>query len=159
MIIKETKLKFAGNFDFVLLYRSLQLFMQKKGFGAVKEKLYVEKVKPAGKFIEIVWETTKDEGAYFKWILEIKFFGIAVNDTEIDFEGKKVKAHKGELEIGFSATLVRNASNEWPDKSFKKRLYEKYIISDKIEQQKIDLHKNVTAIIDEVKRFLNVYRS
>ena len=64
------------------------------------------------------------------------------------------------LEVEFNSTVVRNAKKDagWNDKSLLRKLYERYIINDNIENYKIVLYKDTEKIMDETKNFLALYR-
>ena len=158
-IIKEGKVKYSGPFDLELLYKKLQEWIRRARFKPPQEKRYVERVKPFGKIVDIAWETSKAQlDEYLKMELEVRFLIVGLSDIEVDQGGKKVKLQKADLEITFSSALVRNAKSEWTDKSVMRKLYERYIIPDKVEYYKIELYKDTEKVMDETKNFLALYR-
>lgn len=159
VIVKEGKVKYTGPFDLELLYRKLQEWIKRARFKAPREKRYVERVKPFGKIVDISWDASKEQlDGYLRMELEVKFLIVGLGDIEVDQGGRKIKLQKGDLEITFSSTLVRNAKGEWPDKSVMRRLYERYVVPEKVEFYKIELYKDTEKVMDETKNFLALYR-
>ena len=159
VIIAESKVKYIGVFDLLLLYKKLQRWIKERRFAEVKEVKYVERIKPFGKILDLVWETSRSEvGEYLSLELEVKILAVGINDVEVDTPSGKLKLNKAELEITFSSALVRNNKKEWADTSLLKRIYEKYIIVNQIEHFKIELYKDTEKLVDETKNFLALYR-
>lgn len=158
VVIDSAKVKYSGEFDMSLLYKNLQDWIKRAKFGSVREVKYVERVKPFGKIIDIVWETSKKAlDGYLKQELSVEILIVGLSDVEIMRDGKKLKVNKADLDITFSSSLVRNASERWGDKSFMKRIYETHIISDLIEAHKIELYQDTEQVISETKGFLALY--
>ncbi len=162
-IISDSKIKYKGNFDLKLLYKKLREWLLREEYSDPcsdgGEKKYAERVKPGGKQVEIVWNTSKgEEGGYFSLQIKIEFFINNLNEIDADRNGRKIKLDSGEAEVKFSSILVRNADKKWNEKSLMFKIYERYIIRDKIEHFKIELYKDTNKLIDEVKNFFNLYR-
>lgn len=159
--IIDTKVKYKGVFDLELLYIKLREWLLREDFSdPVKagEKKYSEKVKPFGKLLEIVWESSKDEeSGYFKTVIKISFYVTGLNEVEVERNGKTIKLDKGEIDIKITSNLKRNAKNDWNENSLFFKVYERYIIKDKIEDHKIKCYKDTTDLVEETKNFLNMY--
>src|SRR3989338_4750674 len=151
--------KYTGVFDLSLLYKRLNGWILREKWKGVKEKRYVERIKPFGKIMDIEWQCPRPElDGYLEINLSVKFLLIGINEVEIDRPSGKIKLHKGDLEIQFATSFVRNAKNEWSDKSLAKKIYEKFLIGPQIENYKIEAYKNTEKIIDETKNFIALYR-
>lgn len=161
-IISGSKVKYKGVFDSKLLYNKLRDWFMRKKYGDPcegGEKKYAEKVKPSGKQIEIVWEASKSEEAgYFSLANKMSIMMRDIVEVEVDRDGKKIKLDKGEIEIEFNSSLTRNAKGDWDENGFMFKLYERYIIKHKIDEKKIDVYKDTTNLMDEVKNFFNLYK-
>ena len=92
----------------------------------------------------------KEEVGYFSLNIDIKFFVNNLNEVEVDRDGKKLKLDNCDIEIEFNSKLVRNDSGDWDENGLMFKIYERYIIKDKIEQFKIELYKDTTKLMDEV---------
>ncbi|HZX12449.1 MAG TPA: hypothetical protein VFE88_03250 [Candidatus Nanoarchaeia archaeon] len=160
-IIKEARIKYSGAFDLLLLYKKLEAWIKRQRFKSVKEVRYAERVKPLGKVVDITWMASKSEvDEYLRMELEVKFLIVGLNEVELDRPSGKIKLNKGDLELTFSSSLVRNGKNppDWSDQSLFRRVYEKFIIADQIEKFKIELYKDTEKVMDETKGFLALYR-
>ena len=90
--------------------------------------------------------------------MKIKFFVNGLNEVEVDRDGKKIKLDNCEINIEFDSSVIRNSNKKWDEDGLMFKIYERYIIKDKIEQFKIELYKDTNNIIDKAKNFLNLYR-
>lgn len=162
VIISGSKIKFKGTFDLSIFYDKLRFWIMEEGYSnpcQAGERKYAEKIKPNGKQLEILWETSQGfESDYFKIVIKIGIFVVGLNEVEVDKAGKKIKLDNGEIEITFNTSLIRNADDSWNENSLMFRLYERYIIRDKIEEHKIMAYKTTNDLVDEVKNFFNLYR-
>jgi len=160
VIIKDAKIKYRGTFDLALLYKSLTMWYGNSSYGAsLKEIKYVEKVRPDGKQIEIVWELNKaEESGYFKIEQGIKFYITKLNEAEVEKDGQRIKLDKCDLELTFGSKVIINANKSWNENSFIFKIYERYFIGYRVEEIKIAAYKDTNKIMDEVKNFLNLYR-
>ena len=69
--------------------------------------------------------------------------------------------NKGNNEIIFNSTLLKDYENKWdnsPVKRFVREIYDTYFIRGKIGDYKAELYAEVYELIDEVKAFLNMYK-
>jgi len=152
-------LKYSGNFDYKEIYKKLYVWITQQGYSKPYEKKYWEKVKPDGKLAEFVWETTKTKDDYFKFTIEIQFTFDGLKEGEAEYKGKKIKLDNGRAEIKFNATLTRNFKATWKNENgLMFKIYEKYIIPDKIEEMKIDLYQDTNKLIEETKNYFNLFK-
>ena len=114
------------------------------------------------KIWKFVWTASKIEEDYFGLLIKIQFFGINIEDVEVtNDEGKKLKLNNGEIEIKFTSVLTLDINSRFgkgPNISIQQKFYEKYIILDNIEKQKIELYEKTMDIIYLTKNYLNLYR-
>ena len=158
-IFDNTKIKYSGNFDYKEIYKKLYVWITQQGYSKPYEKKYWEKVKPDGKLAEFVWETTKTKDDYFKLTIEIQFTFDGLKEGEAEYKGKKIKLDNGRAEIKFNATLTRNFKATWKNENgLMFKIYEKYIIPDKIEEMKIDLYQDTNKLIEETKNYFNLFK-
>jgi len=162
-IIDGAKVKWKGNFDLKLLYNKLKDWFVNEGYGEPKEELYAERIKPTGaKTIEINWSCSKTEEEYFGLNIKVSYYAVDLEEVEITTDdGKKLKLNKGEIEIKFTSTLTLDTDERFgkgPHVNVQQKFYEKHIIPDNIEKQKIELYEKTLDIIDQAKNFLNLYR-
>ena len=162
IIISGSKIKFKGTFDLSLFYDRLREWLMREKYSDPchgGERKYAEKMKPNGKQVEILWESSRaSEAGYFKILIKVSFLVVGLNEVDVDKNGKKIKLDNGEIELIFNSSLIRNAEQGWDEGGLMFRLYERYIIKEKIEEHKIKAYKDTNLIIDEVKNFFNLYR-
>lgn len=157
-IISDSKVKYRGVFDLGLVYNKLRFWIMETGYSEPHEIKYVEKIKPGGKDIEIIWESERsEEDGFFKFTIGVKFYATRLNDVEVDKEGRKLKLQKGDLWLYFDAKFIVNANKKWEENGLMYKLYEKFIIKDKLDHYKIELYTEANKIMAEVKDFLNLY--
>lgn len=160
-IISDTKVKYKGNFDFLLLYKKLKEWFLREGYGDAwkNEKKYAEKIKPNGKNVEIIWEMSrKEEQDYFQVNINVSFFAVGLTDVEVEKDGKRIKLNNAEIELKFDSKLIRNANKKWDENSLMFKFYEKYLVQDRTEFYRIECYQDTQNLIDETKNFFNLYR-
>ena len=111
-IIKGTKMKWKGVFDFDKLYKVIKRWMDFEGYGdemdGFNEKKYKERIQAGGaKMYEIVWEGKKEVSSYFTFVMEITFLLLGVKEIEVEMDGKRVKMNKGEVEMRFNTYVIK----------------------------------------------------
>lgn len=155
-LIYETKVKHVGIFLFKDIYNFVHDFMHDKGY-FVKEDSYTEKVKAEGKEIEAKWTCFKKVTDYFAFEIKINLKVSNMIDVEVTKETKKFMANKGELEVKFSGTLVRDYENKFettPTLKFLRGVYEKYIIRSRVIQMEDKITDDVLDVVNQLKAYL-----
>lgn len=155
-IFSDTKIKWVGIIDLSVFYKKLQEWLKIKKYSTL-EKKYVERIKPNGKTIEIVWECTRKDVDYFNFIINVEFNFIGVNDAEVERDGKRIKLSKVEAELKISSHILKDPKDNWKTKPYMRNLYETYIIKHKIEEAKIECYKNTSDFIEEIKNYFALY--
>ncbi len=158
VIYDRTKLKYVGNFDFKDMYKRFRIWITQNQYSDPREIKYIEKITPAGKTVEFVWETSKFKEDYFELKIEIEFFIKGLKDAEADFKGRKIKLDNGEIEVAFTSRLIRNCNKKWDEHGLIFKLYEKYIIAEYIEQFKIDVYRDTNRFMEELKNYFNLFK-
>jgi len=152
----EGKTSTTGIFDFKQTYRFLYDWFIDKEY-KLHEKKYSEKIKPNGKEIEITWEAKRKISDYFRFIIKSKWRILGMTDVEVQKEGAKVKMNKGQLEVKFSAILVKDYEHRWENSSFLKFLrgvYDRYIIKGRIDKYEDKLLEETDEVIAQTRAFL-----
>lgn len=156
------KLDWKGVFDLNDLYKKTKLWLNYNGYGnekkSFREALYVEKIKGDEKEIQVEWHAEKNISDYFSCYLTITFLILGLKKVEVVQDGKKLKMNDAEIEIRLSADLVKNREGRWPKNSLIKKIYERFIIKERIEQYTVDLYQKVYSLHDEIKGYLNLLK-
>jgi hypothetical protein len=118
-------LVYKGIFSFDHIYEMAHDFLIENGFVDIDfpqsggkpdffEHRYLEKGHPVtGYWID--WKTQKmiEGNTYYRYIMDIKFQGIAITQVEVMEAGQKVTRHKGELDIFIEAKVETDYKGEW----------------------------------------------
>jgi hypothetical protein len=156
--IYTEKLTQVGYWNYDETYKMLFNWLQGEGYNLVEDS-YKEKLSGAGKEIIIGWTAGKKVTDYFKREIKVDWHILTMKDAEIELDGKKVKTNKGELEIKFTADIVKDYESRWEDKpihKFMRGLYENYIIRSTVEEHEDDLDAEVRVLIADLKAFLRI---
>ena len=160
-ISKGLKVKWKGIFDLKDLYRKMKFWLDFQGYGDERsnfiEEQYIEKIKGNAKNFEIRWRGEKKVSDYFSFVISLTFLVLGMQEIEIESEGKKLPMHKGEVEIKFTAELVKNSSGKWKKDSYMRKFYERFVVRDRIEDYKIELYKKLYQFHEEVKTYLQIH--
>ncbi|MBU2406982.1 MAG: hypothetical protein KKA26_03270, partial [Nanoarchaeota archaeon] len=138
-VVKSLKVVYKGFFDMSELYKEVKSWLDNKGYGDenedFKEETYVERLKGESKQIEVKWICEKEASDYSKNQITITFFAVGLSEAEADWKGKKIKTNQGEIEINLSSNLITNASGKWDPNSLMKKMYEKLVVKDRIQNE------------------------
>lgn len=156
-IFSSTEIKWVGVIDLSVFYKKLREWLIIKKYKDIAETKYVEKIKPNGKTIEIVWKCTRKDVDYFNFVINIEFSFTGVSDAEVEKDGKRIKLSKVEAEVKISSEIIKDPKDDWKNKPYMRNLYEKYVIKHKIEEAKIECYKNTSDLIEELKNYFALY--
>lgn len=156
-IFQDAVISWSGIIDLAVFYKKIQAWLETKKY-KTKELRYAEKIKPNGKQIEIVWESNKNEGNYFKFKQKTSIFLIGVSDAEIEKNGKKLKLNKVEARISITSEFTKDAADAYKNHLYMKKIYETYVYKHKIEEAKIECYKDTSDYIEEIKNYFDMYK-
>lgn len=152
------KVKYTGIWSFKDVYRYVYDWFIDNDYD-LSETLYSEKIKPEGKEVEVKWEAERKISDYFKFQIKAEWRIVGMTEVEVQKEGVRIKMNKGNLEIKFSATLIKDYESRWEDTAFLKFLrgvYDRYLIRGRITQYETKLFGEVDEVIAETKSFLAI---
>lgn len=156
--IYKEKLTQIGYWDYNEVYAMLYSWLKDHGYGLFEDS-YKEKLSGGGKEIIIKWKADKKITDYFKYVIILEWHILGMKDAEVEIDGKKTKTNKGELEIVFKGTVVKDYEKRWEDKpihKFMRGLYENYIIRTTVKEYEDDLKDETKEIISDLKAFLRI---
>ena len=157
-LIYKEKLTQVGYWGYEDVYNMLFNWIKDHGYN-LQEYNYKEKLSSGGKEIIIGWEAKKPITDYFLYKIELDWHILTMKDAEVEIEGKKTKTNKGELEIVFKGSIVKDYEKRWEDKpvhKFLRGLYENYIIRTTIDEYEDDLEDQTKELISDLKAFLRI---
>ena len=155
-LAKGAKLKWNGIYDMNNVYKKMKQWFDSKGYD-FKETQYLERAKPNGTQLEISWKATKKASDYFLYTIEVLFLVIGMNKVEVERDERKFKLEKGEIEIQFTAYLIKDYKDRWKEMPLRRNIYEKFIVKDRIEGYKGEVYENVYGLMSEVKTMLELF--
>ena len=147
------KIKQKGIFTFKKFYIFAYEYLKYEGY-TVHEKRYLEEIEKQGKKIEITWIAEKNLSDYFKFVIQIDWLILRMNDIEVMKEGQKVKMQKGEPELKIKGLLYKDYDNKWETPFFKNM---RHIYDDHIIWKRIDSYKD--KLLDETEEFIRQCKS
>lgn len=164
-VAKMLSVKYEEVFHMKQLYVYIKDWLKDRGYinddsEKWMETYYLDKSTPAGKELWIWWRTKRekiDENPYFEYRLNLDFHTLALKDVEIVHQGKKVKAHKGEVEIMISASVLFDPKGELEKNKFLKPYYKWFVkkpYKEQIDAKEKDLLKEVYELQSAIKQFL-----
>jgi len=160
--IVDKKITYNGAFDFKDAYSFFYTLFSDWGYG-ITEKTYSEKNKGESKDIDVSWECSRKFDDYFKANVKIDWKILGLKSVEIMKDGKKEKAHMGNVEVKIKGILVSDYEDKWtgtPLFKFLRGVYDKFIsktvregYKDKIEEEAEDAANQIKAfLVLEAKR-------
>ena len=156
-VYKET-FKHTGYWKYSEVYDFMFNWFKSHGY-KIQEDLYNEKIMSIGKEVIAKWKGEKKITDYFKFSIQTNWHILGMTDTEIEIDGKKKKTNKGEVEIIFKGTIVKDYEKRWEDNPFWKffrGVYEKFVIRSTVEEYEDDLEDDVRETIGDLKAFLQL---
>jgi len=165
-------LVYKGIFNFEHVYELVHDFLIENGFVDIDfpqsggkpdmfEHRYLEKGYPVtGYWID--WHTQKliEGNTYYRYILDIRFQGIAVTKVEVMEQGNKVGRWKGELDIFIDAKVETDYKGEWARHWFLKHFknsYDKRIMKQEFKEMHEDsLYRYMYRIQAILKRYFKL---
>src|SRR3989344_924533 len=159
-VTDELKIKQKAIFRLDELYKSLTFWFKNYEY-KLDEKEYFERQEANGKSIMIKWLAKKEVNEYIRFVIEMDFLIIGVEDVEIEQDGLKSKASKGEIEMKINAYLLKDYEDNWSKNAFMtflRETYDKFIIRSRIESYEDDLYSETYKFVNEIKAFLELHR-
>ncbi len=157
--IFSSKIKFDGVFSFKDFYNFCYDWLKEETGLDISEDKYTEKLSGDSKNIKIKWTGTKKVTDYFKFEVVLEFDIIGLTNVEINQDNKKIKTNKGSVELKIKGILIRDYQGKFETTAFKKFLrsiYEKMIISSRIEQMEGKLIEDCDEFLAQAKAYLDL---
>ncbi len=155
----SSKIKYDGYFKFSDFYKfCYEWLADEEGF-SVEEEKYVEKVKGNSKDLEIEWSGKRKVTDYFRDKIKVKFRILGLTEVEVNKAGTKVKTNKGSVEISMKGTVERDYKGKFETSASKKMwrgIYEKFVISSRIEQIEDKLIGTCDEFLSQAKAYLDL---
>ena len=164
ILAAKFRVKNKGIFDLKGLYEYLHLWVCEEGFGPFDDKEFPEvfhgqtEFPDGSKELWIWWRCRKipDNNSYYCYELDIDWHSVPFKNTEIVYQGKKVKVVQGDLEINVEVRIVPDYKGTWSKhwllKHFK-NFYWKVIHKSDFELRKKDMREFAYRLQETIKDF------
>ena len=161
IILPSIKVKEKSIFSLDELYKMLYRWFENHGYTFQEQEYRDEDMGGGKKHIEIKWYAEKKIDDYFKFIIEINFLVVGLEEIEIEREGLKVGTNKGEIEMRIKAYILKDYDARWekhPISRFLREVYDTKIIRSRISSYENEIYEETYKMIDEIKAFLNLHK-
>lgn len=150
------KVKQKGLFHFSDIYTFMYDYLMDEGYD-VREKEYQEKRIGDAKELNIKWNAFNHVSDYFTFVISTEWIILGMTDVEVpdkDNPNIKIKTNSGVVEIKISSSLIKDNNDAWEGKFWKplRKIYDKYIIRNRIEQYE-------ETVIEETNKYIAFIRS
>ena len=156
--VYKENMKQTGHWKYTSLYDMLFNWLKDANYD-LTEDLYNEKLQSNGKEVIIRWTAEKKITDYFKYQIKLDWHILGMKDVEVEIDDKKVSTNKGEVELVFKGTVIRDYEKRWEDKpslKFMRSIYEKHIIRKSVKEYEDDLEDETKELISDTKEFLRI---
>ncbi|MAG78861.1 hypothetical protein CMI40_00605 [Candidatus Pacearchaeota archaeon] len=157
--IFSSNIKYGGIFPFSDFYNFCYSWLTEETGLDISEDKYEEKLSGDSKNIEIKWTGEKKVTDYFKFEFKITFKIGALKKVEINKEGKKIETNKGSIKISVKGNLIRDYEGKFKTTAFKeflRSIYEKWVISSRIEQFQEKISEEGNEFVSQAKAYLDL---
>lgn len=151
------RVRWKGVADIKELYRFMEQWLEDRGLANKQalEKKYEEKILAGGKNISVTWLAEKKISNYFRYVINIAFLLIGVQDIEVQQETIKRKLNKGDFEIRIYS-YVETSNKEWEKLGILQRIYYNFIVQRRLDEYKADLYDKTYKFFNAIKGFLSM---
>jgi hypothetical protein len=158
-VIFSSKIKYNGVFSFADFYKFCYDWLEQETGLEISEDKYSEKLQGDAKEMDIEWTGTRKVTDYFKFEVKVKFKILNLTKVEIVRDTAKIKTNKGSVEVSTKGVLARDYKGKFEISAFRKflrGLYEKWIITSRIDQFEEKLITSCDEFLSQAKAYLDL---
>lgn len=147
--IKKSEVSYEGSIEIEEFIEHVREWLEQHGY-YINEKTYLGL---PGKKTDIKWESSKKYDDYHKLIVSTKITFTAKEEIKV-----KRRIIDGTLKFSYEAQIKRDQDDKWiGKKAFMWRaFFDKFIAIEKEKAVKKELNKDVSDLVKEVKKYLNI---
>jgi hypothetical protein len=157
--IFSSSVKYKGIFSFKDFYKFCHEWLTEETGLDIAETKYEEKISGDSKNINVEWTGEKKVTDYFKFEIKVGFEIVKLTKVEVVQSGAKVQTNKGQVKISTKGILVKDYDGKFETSAFQKFLrsiYEKWVITSRIEQMKEELVGACDDFLGQAKAYLDL---
>lgn len=164
---------YKGVFSFDMIYELVHDFLLENGFVDIDypesegapdmfEARYLEKggAPLTGYWINWLTKKVPGENTYYRYVLDIRFQGIAISKVDVVEQGKKVTREKGEINVFIDGNVETDYKKEWENHWLLKHLknhYDKRIMFEEFnDMHETTLYRTMYRLQAVVKRYFKL---
>jgi hypothetical protein len=168
ILASDFRVKFKDVFDMKNFYKMIHDWLieydweDQKGDKDHFETYYLEKIGAKGEKEHVIWwrlEKIPSKNSYYKYILELLYHTVALKNTEIVVEGKKLKVNKGEIETKIRTYVELDYEGKWshhPVLNMFKDIFRERIFKADLESHKRELYRESFILQGAMKKYLKL---
>ena len=157
--IFSSGIKYKGLFSFKDYYQFCYEWLTEETGLDVGEAKYEEKLSGDAKNIVVEWVGNDKVTDYFKFQVKVNFQITGMKNVEVTDGNKKIKTNDGQNKIGVKGILIRDYNGKFEKNAFQKfmrSIYEKWVISSRIEQFERKLAEDCDEFLQQAKAYLDL---
>jgi hypothetical protein len=155
--IVAKKLVYDGLFNYREMFRIMEFWLRDKFYDKF-EKRNEEYVTPEGKQLDIEFVPWKKFTDYYKGVIKIEIMGHELKEVMVEQQGKKVKMHRGKIEIKLTGYLIVDYFGKWnnPIHYFIRDLFDRFIYLPITKKYENMVRDHVDDLYAHIAAFLNM---
>jgi len=157
--VYSSKISYKGYFNFKDFYQFCYNWLTEEKGMEVEESEYGEKIGGPTKEVKFKWICNKDITDYFQFEIKLDFRIGQLSEVEVNRGGAKVKTNSGSITLKLKSSLVRDYDGKFETSGRMKiwrGIYEKWIISQRIEEFEDKLSGISDEFLGQAKSFLDL---
>ena len=158
VLISEKKVKYAGLIPVKGIYKLVNDFLDDNGYGPYEAR-NEEEVYEDGKQIIIVIDGEKKLSDFAKVFWETKFTFEKLQAMLVEKHGKKLKLHKGSVEIQTDVILMTDYDKSFEQNAFQyflRVIIDKYVFKSYLNRAMDEAKRNYSRFEEKIKKYLNM---
>lgn len=155
----SSRIKYNGIFSFRDFYQFCYDWLTEEIGMQLTEDKYSEKLSGDSKDIEVKWVCEKKITDYFRFDAKVTFKINSLKKIEITNGGQKVETNQGIIGVKVEGILVSDYRGKFETSAFNKFLrgiYEKWVITSRIEEFKEKIMKDCDEFLLQSKAYLDL---
>ena len=154
-----SNIRFKGVFDYDGLMQMVYDWMNNRRFKII-EKVYKHKGGSSGWELERELEGSRKVTDYIKYVITVAVHAWDAKEVEVIKDGKKMKMHKGRLEVKMSIGIELDYAARWESSEAMEKVrnfFHNVIIKKEIAFKHADpLYYSMLALHTDIKKFLGM---
>jgi len=152
------RVNYSGIFDYKQLLNAVRSFFNEKHYAMIQEE-HTESAKSSGRETKFDIAPFRDVDEYVRFKINLELLMWRSLDVVVEENGKKIRKQKGDLEVRFKASIVKNYKPSFQKNKFGgflRQTYERYIIRRRLLDYEEKLQAETEELINRIKSVLGI---